>query len=129
MLKMTIKGIQEAQRANTRAIAAVQTKGGLGRAVRHGMVQAQRYAVAITHVDTGALKASHRMAFTDRGGMARGRIFIDPSSVNPRGQKPSVYGPVEHERGGGHAFYARTLDERGMQIAREMGEIVARAAK
>ena len=40
-----------------------------------------------------------------------GRIYIDPRAVNPRGQKPSVYGFYENKRGGEHAFYDRTVEE------------------
>jgi len=128
-MKMTIKGIQDAQRANVRMIAAVQPTGALGRAVRHGLARAHRYAVTITHVDTGALRASHRMAFAERRHSALGRMFIAPSAVNPHGEKPVEYGPEEHARGGGHAFYQRTLDEQGRDLAREMGEIVIRGAR
>lgn len=129
MLKMTIRGIQEAQRANLRMLAAVKTHGALGRAVQWGIAAAHRYAVAITHVDTGALRASHRTAFSEARHSAIGRMFIDPSSVNPHGHKPVVYGPEEHDRGGSHAFYERVLDEKGVEIARQMGEIVIRSAK
>jgi hypothetical protein len=42
----------------------------------------------------------------------RGRIYIDPASVNPRSkQKPSIYGYYENKRGGEHAFYDRTVEE------------------
>jgi hypothetical protein len=42
----------------------------------------------------------------------RGRIYLDPSAINPRtGQKPAVYGYYENKRGGEHAFYDRTVEE------------------
>lgn len=126
-MKMTIKGIQEAQAANNRALAAVQPRGSLGRAVQWGIAEAHRYAVAVTHVDSGALRASHRTSFQEGGNWARGRMMIDASSVNPHGARPSVYGPIEHERGGGHAFYARTEGERGQRILTGMADIVRRA--
>jgi len=126
MIRMTIKGIQRAQAANNRALAAVQPRGGLGRAVQWGIAEAQRYAVAITHVDTGALRASHRTRFEQRRRWARGRMMIDASSVNPHGGRPSLYGPIEHDRGGGHAFYERTQRERGKRILVGMGDIVRR---
>jgi hypothetical protein len=47
---------------------------------------------------------------------ATGRIYIDPTAVNPRGQRPEEYGVYEHARGGSHAFYERTIKERGEQI-------------
>lgn len=112
-MKTDIRGIQEAQRDNAKMVAAMQPNGGLGRAVQYGTIEGHRYAVAITHVDTGALRGSHRM---DVSG-AHGRIYIDPASVNPRsGQRPSVYGPYEHARGGPHAFYQRTQDEAWQRV-------------
>jgi hypothetical protein len=123
---MTIRGIQEAQAANNRALAAVRPRGALGRAVQWGIAEAQRYAVVVTHVDSGALRASHRTSFQERRRWARGRMMIDASSVNPHGGRPSVYGPIEHERGGSHAFYARTERERGRRILTGMAEIVRR---
>ncbi len=120
---MTIKGIQEAQRWNLRAIAALRPSGALGRAIRWGMAAAHRYAVSITHVVTGALRASHRMAVSG----TQGRIFLDPSARNPRSRvRTAVYGPAEERRGGEHAFYRRTVTEAGPRIAREMGQRVAR---
>ena len=73
-LKFGIEGIQEAQAACNRALAAVQPKGALGEAVRWGIAEAHRYAVVITHVDTGALRASHRTLFKEGKGWARGRM-------------------------------------------------------
>ena len=122
-LDLTITGVQEAQRANLEAIAALRPGGAFGRAVVYATTAAHRYAVAITHVDTGALRASHRVEVSG----LRGRIYIDPGAVNPRSaQRPAVYGPYEHARGGSHAFYQRVVEERGRQIGeRAMGMIVA----
>ncbi len=113
-VNLTITGIQEAQRANLEAIAALKPQGPFGRAVIYATTAAHRYAVAITHVDTGSLRASHRIEVKG----LRGRIYIDPSSVNPRGRaRPAEYGVYEHARGGSHAFYQRVVDERGREIA------------
>lgn len=124
--RVSIKGIQEAQRANIRHIAAMKPGGGFGRAIQYATIQAHRYATSITHVDTGSLKASHRM---DVSGL-RGRVYIDPSSPGIRGrtattrrsystkQRPSVYGPFEHGRGGKHAFYQRTREEHSSWLQR-----------
>lgn len=122
-MDMTIKGIQEAQRWNLRAIAALRPSGALGQAIRWGTAAAHRYAVSITHVDTGALRASHRMAVTN----AQGKIYLDASAKNPRsGVRTAVYGPAEEARGGDHAFYRRTVNEAGPKIAQEMARMVAR---
>lgn len=110
-VSLTITGIQEAQAANLRAMRAAKPDGGLGRAVWYAAIDLHRYMVSITHVKTGALRASERAEMKDS---ARAEIFIDPSSVNPRtGEKPADYGFTENARGGEHAFMARTFFERG----------------
>ena len=114
-MTVTIQGIQEAQKANEHNIAMLQPGGAFGRAVQYTVIQAHRYAVAITHVDTGALRASHRMEVIG----LHGRIFLDPTARNPRtGTLTSQYGPTEEERGGSHAFYERTAYEGGPSIVR-----------
>ena len=114
--------------ANLQRIAAMKPTGALGKAVKYGTIRLHRYAVAITHVWKylgGGLRASHRMAVEG----ASAKIYIDPSSVNPRGQKPSVYGPYEHARGGTHAFYARTVKEEGPETAKRMGVMILKEVK
>lgn len=114
---VTISGLQHAQYANLALIAACEAGGALGRAVRYAALEAQRYAAAITHVDTGTLKASHHIA--SKNGGLRAVVYVDPSARNPRtGERPSIYGEYEEFRGGSHAFYRRTVDERGYAIAR-----------
>jgi hypothetical protein len=114
-MRIQIKGIQAAQKANLKLIAAMKPTGAFGRAIRYGTIEAHRYATSITHVDTGALRASHRMAING----LRATIYIDPSSPAPRGTlKPSQYGLIEEARGGTHAFYRRTIREAGGRIAR-----------
>lgn len=123
---MAIKGLQEAQAANNRQIAATKRSRTLGRAVLYAMTKLHRYAVAITHVwvyKGGGLRASHRMKL-ERGGLC-GRIYIDPSAVNPRGQKPSIYGPIEEARGGSHAFYYRAVSENDADLAGSIGRMFA----
>lgn len=119
--RVSIEGIQEAQRANLRAIATMKLQGRLGRALQMAMAELHRYAVSITHVWIvwgGALRASHRVGLpTLTENYGRGEIFIDPAAMNPRGQRPSIYGVYEHARGGEHAFYDRTVKEAGPNAA------------
>lgn len=112
---ISIYGIQAAQDAMLRGVAALKPSGALGRMVKDATLRAHRYVASITHVDTGALKASHRIEVSG----ARGQIYIDPSAVRSDGGRPAVYGLVEHARGGAHAFYARTVSEAGQRIAQE----------
>lgn len=138
-MRYTIQGLQEAQQANQQAIAAVSPRGGLGRAVQAATVEAQRYAISITHVGRyrrgggfvggGALRASHRMSVEpgSRTG-ARGMVYLDPGAVNPlTHQRPAQYGPFEHKRGYPHNFYERTVNERGAHIGNVAVHAVERA--
>lgn len=119
---VSIYGIQAAQDAMVRTANAAKPRNGLGAAVKEATVAAHRYAVYLTHVDTGALRAAHHMAING----SRGEIYIDPAAARSDGQRPSDYGPFEHERGGSHAFYERTVDEYGRQILNEAGEAFRR---
>jgi len=118
---ISIKGLQEAMAQNARQIAALKPEGARGHALLYGLTALHRYAVSITHVwifKGGGLRASHRMSVTEPG--ERGRIYIDPAAINPRGQRPAKYGIFEHARGGDHAFYDRTIAEAGPAITEEM---------
>jgi len=107
---LSITGLQEAQMDNLKRIARLQPDGELGKAIKDTTIGAHRFAVQITHVWKvlgGGLRASHRAEVKG----LRGRVYIDPGAVNPRGQKPSIYGYYENRRGGSHAFYDRTVEE------------------
>lgn len=120
-MAVTIRGIQEAQRANIRTIAAVKPSGRLGVAVRNVTILAHRGAVSRTHVITGTLRASHRMSLSD----SQGVVFVDPSAINPVSHIAAAkYAPVEHARGGSHAFYGRTVMEDSALFARTAGSTV-----
>ena len=111
-----IRGIQEAQRGNAQLMASFKPGGKFAKAVWKVTVSLHRYAVGITHVHHGSLKASHRMRMLPDG--MTGYIWIDPSSVNPRNrQRPAQYGYYEERRGGTHAFYRRTVEEHFMHAS------------
>lgn len=127
-MTITIRGLQKAQAMNARAIAAVSPEGAMGEALQIGTAALHRYAVSITHVDTGSLRASHRMMID--WSQTRGRVYISPSARNPRSfQKPSVYGVYEHDRGGSHAFYERTANEVGSEILRNSTALIVGAIR
>jgi translation elongation factor EF-Tu-like GTPase len=122
-MKLGIQGIQEAQRANMRHIASLRPTGALGVAIQEGTLAAHRYTVAITHVDTGALRASERVELEG----LRGTVFVDPSTTNPRsGARPADYVMFEHARGGSHASFLRTYSEQASQIGNTMIDIYTR---
>lgn len=150
-IRASIANIQRMQDENLRKIGVLAPQGELGEAVRDVMVGAHRYAVSITHVGRyiqtrtgkyryarpgeaavggGALRASHRMEFAEDSAGAKGRVFIDPNTTNPlTGDKPSVYGPGEHRRGGEHAFYARTIGEYGPKALSRAGKRITIALR
>lgn len=120
-----IRGLQEAQAAALRAIAALKPTGALGRAVRYVVLAAHRFATANTPVDTGSWRASHRPQVQG----TTGRIFLDPAALNPKSHShPAVYGPVlELTRKGRYAVYARTVNEAGPEILAQGGQIIEEA--
>lgn len=108
-----IEGLQIAQRANLSHLRALKPDGALGRAIKAGTAMAHQAAVRKTHVETGSLRASHRV---DMSGL-RGEVYIDPNAINPRsGEYVKDYAWLEHQRGGEHAFYQRVQDEEGARI-------------
>lgn len=124
MFNVQIRGYEEAQRGVRQTIEAIKPTSGLGRGVKEALLILHRHSVIVTHVDTGALRASHIMDFSG----SQGRIFISSSTRNPRsGQPPAIYGPAEHARGMDHAFYERTYMERGDAAAQAGMNMILRA--
>lgn len=111
---LTIKGLQELNDLNVRAINALKPETSLGRAVKFVTEMTHSYIVKITHVDTGAYRASHRMAVQMNAG--RGQVYVDQAARNPRTTKlVRDYAEVEEARGGSHAAYTRTQAEMGQK--------------
>ena len=108
-----IDGIREAQQATLRAANAAKPGGAMSAAIKAATLEAQRQAVVKTHVDTGALRASHLV----RIAKTQGEVYINPSARRSDGGRPAKYGPFEHARGGSHAFYKRAMDEGASAIS------------
>ncbi len=111
-MAVRIEGIRKAQQAMLKAAAAGKPDGALGAAVKEASIAAHRYAVAKTHVDTGALRASQSI----RVAKGRGEIYLNPSARRSDGKRPAEYGVYEHRRGGTHAFYERVMREDGRAL-------------
>lgn len=81
------------------------------------------YAARITHVDTGMLQDSHRVEYDSH--RMRGRLYIDPLALaitrTGRLRFPLLfvaeYAKWEHDRGGSHAFYDRTMKQAAPEAA------------
>lgn len=111
-MPVSIQGIQQTQAQLNRLAANNQPNSVVGAAVEGATQAAHRYAIYVTHVETGALKGAH--TYTVHG--ARGEVYIRPDAVRSDGRRPAQYGPFEHARGGTHAFYARTVSEGASSI-------------
>lgn len=121
---LTIAGLQEVQDANLKAIAALKPSGAIGSALRHVLTEVHRYSASITHVDTGALRASHRIAIEE----SEGSVYVDPTVRNPRsGKLVRDYARTEEGRGGSHAFYQRTASEIGGRVLGQGTSIIIKA--
>jgi hypothetical protein len=104
-----IEGGQEAQEAMEHEIANLKPEGGFGKLLQQILVDLHRYAVSITHVITGTLRAAQTMEL-DLDSL-RGQIFLAEGAENPlTGQMAAGYGFIEEMRGGEHAFYDLTVD-------------------
>ena len=112
-MPVSIQGIQQTQAQLNRLAANNSPDSVVAAAVEGATQAAHRYAVYVTHVDTGALKGAH--AYTVRG--AHGEVYINPRAQRSDGARPANYGPYEHARGGTHAFYDRTVSEGFNSIA------------
>lgn len=128
-LQVKLRGLEQIQAANQQLLMAVNPSGGLGKGIKFATLDLLQYAIAITHVVTGTLQRSHLADYgaahveTWRTGFiflrqAAGRIYLNPAAMNPvTKERPAVYGITEHSRGGSHAFYERTVSERGPYAA------------
>lgn len=120
MFSIEISNIQDLQRRYLEMVYQVRPENALGRAVKRVILQSHRAAVQVTHVDTGALRASHIVDLVIRAREIVGTLYISRDTVNPKhGERPFKYGIVEHERGGSHAFYHRTFYGTTLEAARD----------
>lgn len=105
-----IPKMHDIQRRFSETVREFTPTGSLGRAVKNIIQATHREAVAVSHVDTGALKSSHLQEVAAHGHDTEGRVYINTHTANPRHRVPvRKYGPVEHDRGGSHAFYERAF--------------------
>jgi hypothetical protein len=115
-IEIEIKGLRETQARMERLLEDLSAQGGLEAIVAKGTLRAHRYAVGITHVVTGRLKNSHFPRVQAAGNQVYGTIGTNVA-----------YAMIEHNRGGTHAFYARTVREDGAGIVAMMEQDIADA--
>lgn len=116
--EVRISNYQKAKRA-LELLSNQQFYRGMFRdSLRKMLDDLRNYAESITHVRTGYLAGSHRTEYDTH--LMRGWIYIDPRVAYSEGSTirwPRIYGVYEHERGGSHAFYDRTVREAGRSSA------------
>ncbi len=120
-IEIEIKGLRETQARMGRLLEDLSAQGGLEAIVAKGTLRAHRYAVGITHVwhiHGGRLKNSHFPRVQAAGNQVYGVVGTNV-----------VYAPIEHNRGGTHAFYERTAAEDGAGIVAMMEHDIAQAAQ
>lgn len=117
-IDVEIKGLKETQRRLEKALQAISAGGGLEAIIAKATLRAHRYATSITHVDTGRLKNSHFPSIQTRGNEVYGVVGNN-----------TAYAMFEHDRGGDHAFYERTVKEEGPNIVAMVERDVARIAR
>ncbi len=81
-----------------------------------------RYASSITHKLTGQLAGAITWDYDSH--RSEGHVYINERIVYRTGRAtlrwPKIYGKFEHDRGGSHAFFDRTLRDRG-HLAESVG--------
>ena len=116
--KIDLQGLQQAQAATLKVIAALNPKGAVGIATQEMTIRAFRWVVTQTHVETGTLKASRRMEVQELKG-----IIFTVAGRNPRtGKSARAYDVPEQARGGTHATYVNFMATQMLAVGK-MGVI------
>jgi phage gpG-like protein len=118
MLDGEIKGLEATQRRLARLVQETSANDGLLGIVAKATLRAHRYATQIVHVLTARLKNSLFPRTSTRRNQAYGVVGTNV-----------VYARVEHERGGNHAYFRRTIDEEGPGIVAMWERDVAAMAR
>lgn len=117
MIELEIQGLEQAQARLGRLLEDVGPQGLEG-IMAKATLRAHRYASIVVHVDTGRLKNSLFPRTHRRGNEVYGVVGTNV-----------VYAPVEHGRGGEHAFFQRTINEDGPGITAMVEREIAMAAQ
>lgn len=115
MIESDLQGLQEAQSRLARLVQRVGAGSGLRAIIARAVLRAHRYTTMIVHVDTGRLKNSLFPRVTMQSNQAYGVVGTNV-----------MYAPYEHDRGGSHAFFERTVQEDGPAIVRQVEDDIRR---
>ena len=122
-----ILGLRELQQFLSNVIEGLRGTYLIG-AIERATEEARKYAASVTHVDTGSLQGAHETEIDSARNV--GYVQISQSARNPESNTPPFeYGVYEHERGGAHAFYQRTVDDRGEQIGGDALSLIVESVR
>ena len=119
--------LEGAQKAQQRMITLIReqtaTGGAMQRSLAVAALESHRHAVVVTHKVSGALALAHWIDLEHN----RAILSLSQSVVSPRGDRPAEYGPIEHSRGGTHAFYDLVIQDGWPSIGKRAIDAVALA--
>lgn len=108
-LRIELDGLKETRDSLLATARGLSAQGGLRGVVAKGTLRAHGYVSKIVHVAIGRLKNS---LFPTVEGSGNNVFGVIGTNV--------VYAPFEHDRGGAHAFFERTVNEEGPAIVQMM---------
>jgi len=114
-----IRGWNKAVFENLKFIHELRPSNRIGKGVLAAVKLVHRMAVANTHVDTSALKHSHRIDFGYSSNQAEGNVYVSDVTNPKHALSTLLYGPIEDDRGGDHAFYGLIFNNESERIAKE----------
>lgn len=117
-IDIEIEGLRETQARMERLLEEISAQGGLEAIIAKGTLRAHRYAVGVTHFISGRLRNSHFPQVTATANQVYGTVGTNVA-----------YAMIEHNRGGDHAFYERTVNEDGAGIVAMMENDIAAAVQ
>lgn len=119
-LYLELRGLRETQDRLEKNLGAVASADGLEAIWAKATLRAHRYANMVVHVQTGRLKNS---LFPRVQRRMNGIYGVIGTNV--------WYAPIEHDRGGSHSFFERTVTEDGpgivQMVERDMADVAKRA--
>ena len=97
-IRLSIKGLQEAQKKNLRRVAALKPGGAMDAILQWAIGEVHRHWTYNTPHETGALRASRRIRTYFGNGTAL--VLTDPGATNPKsGTRPAEYDVYLHAQG------------------------------
>lgn len=118
-LGIEFRGWNQAIAENLTFINSLKPSSRIGKGVLAALKLVHRMAVANTHIDTAALKMSHRIDFGYTSREAEGNVYVS-DITNPKHHLSTLlYGPIEDDRGGDHAFYGLIYNNESERVANE----------